>query len=154
MLSPLQQRVRNRRLGSRRYTLFSSLDSSAFAQVTLGCVLVLLIVFMMYAPQHGNYVFDPYTTRHATLMPDALRDNALRVIVTRDGSVYFGNGRIALEDLAEQVRQRLRGGAQNKIFLVVDQRARFGDFSPVLDEVRHAGIRNIAFLAENPVMHR
>jgi hypothetical protein len=31
---------------------------------------------------------------------------------------------------------------------MVDQRSRFGDLSVVLDEVRHAGIWDIAFLAE------
>jgi biopolymer transport protein ExbD len=120
----------------------------------LGCVLVLLIVSVMYAPLRGNHGFHPYVTRHATLMPDALRDDALRVIVTRDGYVYSGNGRIALEDLAEQVQQRLHSGAQNKIFLIVDQRAQFREVSPVLDELGRAGLRNIVFLEEDPVMHR
>jgi hypothetical protein len=31
---------------------------------------------------------------------------------------------------------------------MVDQRSRFGDLTVVLDEVRHAGIWDIAFLAE------
>ena len=113
-----------------------------------------MIIFVMYAPQHGNHVFHSYVTPHAALMPDALREDALTVTITRDGSVYSANGRVALEDLAQQLQQRLRSGSQNKIFLVVDQRAQFGEVSPVLDELRRAGIRNIAFLEEDPLMHR
>jgi biopolymer transport protein ExbD len=154
MLSRLQLRVRSRRLGRKRYALFSSVNSSAFAQSILGCVLVLLVVFMMYAPAHHGLAFDRYLFHHATPMPAALRDDAMRVTLSRDGTIYFGNAKVASEDLAEQIRQRLESGAQHKVFLIVDQRARFGDLSVVLNEARHAGIWDIAFLAEFPVMHK
>jgi biopolymer transport protein TolR len=154
MLSRLQLRVRNRRLGGKRYPLFSSANSSVFAQSLLGCALVLLIVFIMYAPSHHGWVFDPYIAHHATSMPAAIRDDAMRVMLSRDGTIYFGNARVTSEDLAEQFRQRLESGAQRKVFLLVDRRARFEDLSAVLDEVRHAGLWDIAFLAEFPVMHK
>jgi biopolymer transport protein TolR len=141
-------------LGGKRYALFSSVNSSVFAQSLLGCALVLLIVFIMHAPSHHGWVFDPYISHHATSMPAAIRDDAMRVMLSRDGTIYFGNARVTSEDLAEQIRQRLESGAQRKVFLLVDQRARFGDLSAVLDEVRHAGIWDIAFLAEFPVMHK
>jgi biopolymer transport protein ExbD len=81
-------------------------------------------------------------------MPRALRDDAMRVMLSRDGTIYFGNAKVTSGDLAEQIRQHLERGAEHKAFLIVDQRSRFGDLSVVLDEVRHAGICNIAFLAE------
>lgn len=121
----------------------------------LGCVLALLVVYMTFAPpSHHGVVVDPYISRSATPMPTALREDALRVMVTRDGSIYFGNAKIAGEDLAGQIRRRLQSGAQRKVFFVVDQRTPFGDLTIALDEVRHAGIWDIAFLAEFPVMHR
>jgi biopolymer transport protein ExbD len=153
-LSRLQRRVRNRRLGSKRYGLFYNLNSSLFSQAMLGCVLVLLIVFMMYAPSHDALVVDRYISRSATPMPAALRDDAIRVMITRDGSIYFANTRVAGQDLAGQLRQRLHSSAQRKVFFVVDQRAQFGDLAIALDEVRHAGIWDIVFLAEFPVMHK
>jgi biopolymer transport protein ExbD len=153
-LSRLQCRVRNRRLGSKRYGLFCNLHPSPFSQAMLGCVLVLLIVFMMCAPSHHGLVVDRYISRSATPMPAALREDAMRVVVTRDGSIYFGNTRIAGEDLAGQIRLRLQRGALHKVFFVVDQRAQFEDLAIALDEVRHAGIWDIAFLAEFPVMHK
>ncbi len=152
MLERLQLRVRNRRMGRKRYTLFSSVNSPVFAQSMLGCALVLLIVFMMYAPSHHGLPFGRYISHHATPMPAALRDDAMRVMLSRDGTIYFGNAKVTSEDLADQIRRRLQNGAQHKVFLIVDQRARFGDLSVVLDEARHAGIWDIAFLAEFPLM--
>ncbi len=90
MLSRLQLRVRNRRLGSRRSTFFSSVNSSLFAQSMLGCMVVLLIVFMMYAPSHHGMAINRYISHSATPMPAALRDDAMTVMVTLDGNIYFG----------------------------------------------------------------
>jgi biopolymer transport protein ExbD len=154
MLSRLQLRVRNRRLVNNRSTLLSSVNSSAFSQSALGSTLVLLLVAMISdPPRHGTLV-DRCLSRHATPMPAALRDDAVKVMVGRDGAIYLGGTQVASEDLAEQIRQRLQSGAQHKVFLTVDQRARFGDLAIVLDEVRRAGVRDIAFLAEFPLMHR
>src|SRR5271163_1366144 len=153
-LSRLQLRVRNRRLGSRRYGLFCNPNSSVFSQSMLSWVLMLLIVFMTNTPSHHGLVVNRYVSRTATPMPAALREDAMKVVVTRDGSIYFGNTKIAGEDLGGQIRLRTRSGAQHKVFFVVDQRAQFGDLAIALDEVRHAGIWEIAFLAEFPVMHR
>jgi biopolymer transport protein ExbD len=154
MLSRLQLRVRNRRLGSKRTTLFGGLHSSAFLQSMLSCLLVLLISEMASPQPHHGMAIDRYISHSAIPMPAALRDDAMRVMISRDGTIYFGNAKVASEDLAEQIRQRLQSGAQHKVFVAVDQRARFGDLAVVLDEVRHAGVRDIAFLAEFPVMHR
>jgi biopolymer transport protein ExbD len=87
-------------------------------------------------------------------MPAALRHDAMRVTLSRDGTMYFGNAKVANEGLAEQIRQRLEKGTEHKVFLIVDQRARCGDLSVVSDEVRHRRIWDIAFLAEFPVMHQ
>ena len=106
----------------------------------------------MYAPAHHGLVFDRYISQPARPMPAALRDDAVRVMLSRDGAIYFGNAKVTSEDLAEQIRQRLERGAEHTVFLIVDQSIRFGDLSVVLDEVRHAGIWDIVFLAEFPVM--
>jgi biopolymer transport protein ExbD len=153
-LSRLQRRVRNRRLGGEHHGLLCNANSSLFSQSMLGCVLDLLIVFMMYVPSYHGVELDRYISHSARPLPAALRDDAMRVMVARDGTIFFGNARVAGEDLAGQIRQCLQSGAQRKVFFVVDQRAQFGDLAIALDEVRAAGIWDIAFLAEFPVMHR
>jgi biopolymer transport protein ExbD len=148
-LSRLQRRVRHRRLGSRRYALFSNLNPSVLSQSMLSCVVVLLLVEMVSHPQvHHSLPFDRYISRNAIAMPAALRDDAIKVMLARDGVIYFGGTKIASEDLPKQLRQRLSSNPQHKIFLVVDQRAKFGDVSIVLDDVRRAGAWDVAFLTE------
>ena len=149
MLSRLQVRVRNRRLGSRRYALFCNLNSSAFAQSILSCAVVLLIVEMTFPQPHHGMPFD--ISHNAKPMPAALCDEALTVMLARDGAIYFGGTKVASEDVPEQLRQRLRGGAQRKVFY---QRAKFNDVSVVLDDAQCAGIWNIAFLTELQVVHK
>jgi biopolymer transport protein ExbD len=154
MVSHLELRVRNRRLGNNHSALLSSVNSSAFSQSALGCALVLLLVAMMNDPPHHGTLVNRYLSHYATPMSAVLRDDAVKVTLCRDGTIYFGGTRVSSEGLAEQIRKRLQIGAQHKVFLTVDQRARFADLAIVLDEVRHAGVRDIAFLAEFPVKHR
>ena len=154
MLSRLQLRVRNRRLGDSRRTLFSNLNSPAFTHSMLGCVLLFLIIAMISDPPHHGMALDRYISHNATPAPAALRDDAMRVMLTRDGSIYFGNNRVASEGLPEQIRQRLHEGGQHRVFLAVDQRARFRDLSIVLDELRNAGIWDITFLTGSAAMHK
>ncbi len=154
MLSRLQLRVRNRRLGSRRYALFSNLNSSVFSQSILGCVVVLLIVEMMSPQPHRGIPFDRYVARNSAAMPMALRDDAMKISLSRDGTIYFGDTRVASNDLPEQLRLRMQNSPQRKVFLVVDQRAKYWDVSVVLDDVRRAGIWDVAFLTELRAMQK
>lgn len=81
-------------------------------------------------------------------MPAVLRDDAITVLLARDGTIYFGGTKVGCRDLSEQIRKRLLGSAQHKVFLVVDQRAKFWDVSVLLDDVHRAGVWDIAFLTE------
>jgi hypothetical protein len=64
-------------------------------------------------------------------MPGALREDALRVALTRDGAIYFREHRIALEDLPNEIREGLRSGAERKVYIAVDARAKFGETCPL-----------------------
>jgi biopolymer transport protein ExbD len=66
----------------------------------------------------------------------------------RDGAVYYGNRRINAEDLAERIRESVRKGADRKIYIRADARARYRDIEPVLDEISKTGIQNVSFFAE------
>jgi biopolymer transport protein ExbD len=81
-------------------------------------------------------------------MPGALKEDALKVVVTRDGTIYFREHRIALEDLPNEIREGLRSGAERKVYIAVDARAKFGDVPAVLDKIRLAGVEKVAFLTE------
>jgi biopolymer transport protein ExbD len=107
----------------------------------LSCVVVLLIVEMVSHPQvHHGVPFDRYISSNATAMPASLRDDALTVMLAWDGRIYFGGTMVSSEDLPEQIRQRLHSGAPHKVFLVVDQRAKFGGVSIVWTTCAEPGL--------------
>jgi biopolymer transport protein ExbD len=133
----------------RRDQLFCQIDLYPL----VGIVLLLLIIFMVGQPtphHHSifNYVDLPQSTK-STPMPGALREDALRVVLTRDGSVYFGNSRTAPADLTGSLREGLRNGAEQRVFLIVDTRAHYADVEPVLDAVRLAGITRATFIVRS-----
>jgi biopolymer transport protein TolR len=74
----------------------------------------------------------------------------LEVAITRDGRVYFGHGAIALTNLSGAIREEVGHGAQRKVYIRADMRARYGGVKQVLDAVSAAGIENVAFLVEEP----
>lgn len=87
---------------------------------------------------------------HTTAQTKALADDAMRVYVTRDGRVFFGDLQVVPEDLPEVVRRAIQGGAEKKVYLAVDARAKYGDAAAVAGEIGKAGIREICILAYTP----
>jgi len=81
-------------------------------------------------------------------MPRAVREDALSVAVTRDGKIYFRNVPISAKNLPDRIREGLKNGAEKKVYLRADARARYGDVKQALIEIRQAGIDNVCFLAE------
>ena len=81
-------------------------------------------------------------------MPRATRDNAVIVAIARDGKVYLGSDPASPEELPGLIRQRMANGAEWKVYLKVDRRAKYGVVASVLAQVRTAGFGNVAILAE------
>jgi biopolymer transport protein TolR len=115
-----------------------------------GVAMGLLIAFMLGTatyPHHGLSVDLPRTF-HAYPMPKAAREDALSVGVTRDGKIYLRNVPISADDLPDQIREGLRSGAEKKVYLRADARARYVDVREALIGIREAGIENVCILAE------
>jgi biopolymer transport protein ExbD len=136
-----------RRTAQRRSAYYSWLDVSALFAV----LLVILIAFMLN-PQvgegrHGPGV-DLAESQHFRRMSGSLREDALRLVVTRDGKLYFRTEIINRGELPERLRDGVRAGAENRLYLLVDSRTKYAEVKPVLDEVGLAGVKNISFLTE------
>src|ERR1700691_1643664 len=71
-------------------------------------MLVLLIIFMVVTPmlQKGVSV-DMAPVNSPAQMPDADKEDALLVSITRDGTVYFGTEKITTDNLTTKVKDRL-----------------------------------------------
>jgi biopolymer transport protein TolR len=112
-------------------------------------MLVLLIIFMVITPmlQHGVSV-DMAKVNNPQSMPDADKEDALLVVVMRDGTVYFGNDKLPVDQLTGKVRDRLTNRVDKRVFVRADARARFGSVVEVVDNVRAAGVDQLGLLTE------
>src|SRR5579885_1006489 len=88
-------------------------------------MLVLLIIFMVITPmlQKGISV-DLAKTDNPIQMPDADKEDALLVAITRDGKVFFGTDLTSPDQLAEKIRDRLANRVDKRVFVRADARAR------------------------------
>jgi biopolymer transport protein TolR len=112
-------------------------------------MLVLLIIFMVITPmlQKGQSV-DMAKVNNPTPMPDADKDDALLVVVMRDGRIYFGTDRVSIDDLANKVKDRLANKLDKTVFIRADMRAKYGSVVDVVDNVRSAGVDDVGLLTE------
>ena len=114
-------------------------------------MLVLLIIFMVITPmlQHGAPV-DMAKAENADKMPNADRDDAIIVAVTRDGRLFLspGNKEIGLDQITDNVKDLITGRLDRTVYVRSDARAKYGDVVKAVDEVRAAGVENIGLLTE------
>ena len=118
----------------------------------MGMVLCVLFIFMIvagprYEPRHGFYR-DLASARNAVPRPWANRDDAIRLAVARDGTLYFRNRKSTTKDMNGQMQEWAKDGSERRVYLEVDERALYRDVKAALDCVREAGIEKVVFLVE------
>ena len=112
-------------------------------------MLVLLIIFMVVTPMLNNKVnVDLAKTISAVPLPDADKDDAVKVSIVRDGSVYLGANQITLADLGPKAQALLENKPNKTVFIRADSRARYGVVMDAIDNLRTAGVDEVAFLTE------
>ena len=112
-------------------------------------MLVLLIIFMVVTPmlQKGVSV-EMALTEHPRDMPDADKEDAVLVAVTRSGNIFLGNQMVSLEQITDKVREMLTGKLDKTVYVKSDARALYGNVVKVVDEVRSAGVDQLGLLTE------
>ncbi|MGB8478404.1 MAG: biopolymer transporter ExbD [Acidobacteriaceae bacterium] len=112
-------------------------------------MLVLLIIFMVVTPMLNNKVnVDLAKTMSAVPLPDADKDDAVKVSIVRDGRVYLGANQITLADLGPKAQALLENKPNKTVFIRSDARARYGVVMDAIDNLRTAGVDEVAFLTE------
>jgi biopolymer transport protein ExbD/biopolymer transport protein TolR len=132
--------------------LFCNIDPSALAAVGF----VLLVVMMIVPQPHHGYGPDLPRVSHAVSMSGAEREDAMVIAVMRDGVVYFGSDRTSPTQLPSKILDRLRDHAvEPRVYIRADRRAFYFNVKEVLDGVRSAGIKRVAFLVDQrrPLTH-
>ena len=110
-------------------------------------LLVLLIIFMVITPMLQNKVqIDLARVQNATLMPDADKEDAVVVAITRDGGVFLGQNKVDPSQLGSLVRDMLADKTDKTIFVRADARAQFKSVEDAIDDVRTAGVETVNLL--------
>ena len=112
-------------------------------------MLVLLIIFMVITPMLQNKVqIDMAKVTNPENMPDADKDYAIVVAITRDGGVFLGQNKVAVSELGDQVRQKLADKPGKTIYVRADARAQFRAVEDAIDAVRTAGVDDVGLLTQ------
>ena len=133
----------------KRARLRSVIDVSGFAGVMLA-LLFLMIFGEMYPMHPWSLPVDMAFARHSTLQPNAEREDAVIVGITRDGTLYVNSTRILPTDLPDVLRDVMHDNENKTVYLKADARVKYGDVKVALDGIRRANVTNIAFLTEHP----
>lgn len=67
-----------------------------------GVTLVLFIVVIILTPRHGAAP-DLARVSRVRPVPAALREDSIHMIITRDGTVYFRNYRVAVDEFPNRI---------------------------------------------------
>jgi biopolymer transport protein ExbD/biopolymer transport protein TolR len=112
-------------------------------------MLVLLIIFMVITPMLQNKVaVDMAKVDNPTSMPDADKEDAIVVAITRDGGVFLGQDKIGISELGNSVRAKLADKPGKTIFIRADARAQYRAVEDAIDAVRTAGVEDVGLLTQ------
>jgi biopolymer transport protein ExbD/biopolymer transport protein TolR len=112
-------------------------------------MLVLLIIFMVITPMLQNKVsVDMAQVDNPESMPDADKEDAIVVAITRDGGVFLGQDKIAVDELGAKVRDKLADKPGKTIFIRADARAQYRAVEDAIDAVRTAGVEDVGLLTQ------
>jgi biopolymer transport protein TolR len=127
----------------------SNVSSNINVTPMVDVMLVLLIIFMVITPMLQNKVqVDMAKVDNPTNMPDADKEDAIVVAITRDGGVFLGQNKVALSELGSQVRDKLTDKPGKTIFVRADARAQFRAVEDAIDAVRTAGVDDVGLLTQ------
>jgi len=112
-------------------------------------MLVLLIIFMVITPMVQNKVAVTLPqTLTPEVMPDADKEDAVVVAVTRDGHTYLGAEQVALDDIGTKVTDKLTNKTSKEVYLRADARAPYGKVMDAIDAIRTAGVEQLGLLTD------
>jgi biopolymer transport protein ExbD/biopolymer transport protein TolR len=112
-------------------------------------MLVLLIIFMVITPMlQKGFSVDLAQTQNPRQMPDADKEDAVVLAVTRDGKIYLGSTPVLVRDITAKVKDQISSKLDKTVYVKSDARAKYGDVVAVIDNVRAAGVDSLGLLTE------
>jgi biopolymer transport protein ExbD len=112
-------------------------------------MLVLLIIFMVITPMlQRGFSVDMAKAANPRQMPDADKEDAVVLAVSRDGKIYLGADLIRLGEVTTKVKDRISSKLDKTVYVKSDARAKYGDVVALVDNVRAAGVDSLGLLTE------
>jgi biopolymer transport protein ExbB/TolQ/biopolymer transport protein ExbD len=113
---------------------------------TLFAIFVFALMLTNGLPKFGPS--DLPKVNFPIMAPDADADDAIVLVVTHTGRLFWRQDPISIEFLQHELRQRLERNPQGQIFLAVDAHASYGNVANVLAAVRSVGVEGVVFLVD------
>ncbi len=112
-------------------------------------MLVLLIIFMITAPliQEGITVNLPKAVNPLDA-PEADREDAAMIALTREGRTYFNKNPINDNELVSRLTEWFANKSEKWLFIKSDQAVPYGRVVDVVNSCRTAGIDRIGLMTE------
>ena len=107
----------SRRLRKRRNDYFAPPNLWPFAGLMFSLLFIIMMTVYGYPTHHWDSVDLPVVENPAAL-PWANREDAVRLVLTRDGTLYFGYRKCAVSDLPREIVARVASGAERRVYLV------------------------------------
>jgi biopolymer transport protein ExbD len=112
-------------------------------------MIVLLIIFMVITPmlQKGVDVRLPVASNTAERKDEP---KTITVAIKRDATTYLNGIVVGKPELIPQVKERLEEAPEGSkmVFLKADSELPYSDVMKVMDDLREAGVEEIALIAE------
>src|SRR5687768_8337994 len=112
-------------------------------------MIVLLIIFMVITPmlQKGVDVRLPIASNTAERKDEP---KTITVAIKRDATTYLNGIVVGKPELVPQVKERLEEAPEGSkmVFLKADSELPYSDVMKVMDDLREAGVEEIALIAE------
>jgi len=134
-------------LRKRRGVSLSLLDASGVAALFVFFLAVYLVRSAVTDAPIDRSV-ELAAALHARPLPAGLKEDAIAVGVMRDGMLYFGATHVKAEGLPALIRSAYEHGAERKIYLRVDARAKYAAVERAIDLIRQSGVQDVAFIVE------
>lgn len=114
-------------------------------------MLVVLIIFMVITPMLSKSIpVELALTRNPVTMPDADKEDAVIVAITRDGQVFLSPGLNKMEpsELAPKVKDLLTGRPSKMVYIKADSRSKYERVEDVVDNLRAGSVDEVGLLTE------
>ena len=127
----------------------ANINSNINVTPMVDVMLVLLIIFMVITPMLQSKVqVEMAKVDNPTAMPDADKEDAIVVAITRDGNVWLGQNKISISELGPAVQTKLADKPGKTVYFRADARSQYRPVEDAIDAVRTAGVEEVGLLTQ------